>query len=311
MNKEKLCMYINENIVNNATFYSSQNIPSQIGNAIYLYGDNDILDIVAFIDSSFKQDGSLGMIITPDKIYFQFDQAGSFAYQDIQSLSLEKHRHDTQAKGIITTQTNSYIFDNYSVYVEELIKILSRITDIDIEMILTSYEKVEYYVSLVLDDILNDEYEDVILTPSQTQQIHEFKQELQTIHSLDNENYQYELELLCPRALKLFDELELDSDEIDILWDVQKEFEQKQQKEEQMFDQAKHYYDDMMNQYRQGDTKMYDQIKSMMNMMGINEDDIKGKSPEEMNQYLEDLCARFGISKSQVEALARKFNLKQ
>ena len=41
----------------------------------------------------------------------------------------------------------------------------------------------------------------------------------------------------------------------------------------------------------------------------INEKDMENKSPEELNQYIEDLCTRFGISKSQIEVLAKKFKL--
>ncbi len=62
-----------------------------------------------------------------------------------------------------------------------------------------------------------------------------------------------------------------------------------------------------MNHYQQGNPQIFKQVKSMMNMLGIHEDDLKNKSPYELNQYIEELCQRFGVSKSQVENLAKKF----
>ena len=46
-----------------------------------------------------------------------------------------------------------------------------------------------------------------------------------------------------------------------------------------------------------------------MKALGINEEELKGKSPAELNQYIEDLCTRFGVSKSQIEKLSKKFNI--
>ena len=139
-------------------------------------------------------------------------------------------------------------------------------------------------------------------------QIEELYQELDIINTLDDENYQFELKKLCPKALQFFDNLELDSDEIDILLGVQEEFNKENQKDDQMFDHAKKYYDDMMNKYKHGDSSMFDQLQNMMRNLGINPDDLKGKSPEELNQYIDDLCDRFHISRSQLDSLINKFN---
>lgn len=46
-----------------------------------------------------------------------------------------------------------------------------------------------------------------------------------------------------------------------------------------------------------------------MKTLGIDEQDLEGKSPAELNQYIENLCSRFGISKSQIEKLSKKFKL--
>ncbi len=176
-------------------------------------------------------------------------------------------------------------------------------------MILTSHEKVIYYTTIVLNDLLNDEYEDIVLSNQQQQRIQEFFYNFELINKLDQENYDLEVELLCNQALDFFDELELDSEEIDVLLELQKQFEEKKQQEDEMLEGAKKYYDDMMNKYNNGDSSMFDQVKNMMHGLGINEKDMENKSPEELNQYIEDLCTRFGISKSQIEALAKKFKL--
>lgn len=307
MDKDQILTLIKD-IEKQSHFYTYQNLPCQIGNAIYLYGSNTITDIIAFIDSSIEQDGSQGMIITPDYIYYQFEKNGSFAYQDITALSLEKHRHDTYAIISIQTKNSLHVFKNTPIDENILINYLSEITNIDVEMILTVYEKVAYYISVILHDIENDEYEDIILTTSQQKQIEEFYQELDIINTLDDENYQFELKKLCPKALQFFDNLELDSDEIDILLGVQEEFNKENQKDDQMFDHAKKYYDDMMNKYKHGDSSMFDQLQNMMRNLGINPDDLKGKSPEELNQYIDDLCDRFHISRSQLDSLINKFN---
>lgn len=55
---------------------------------------------------------------------------------------------------------------------------LSKITGIEIEMIMDTHEKVEYYTRIVLNDLENDEYEDIVLTPTQNNSIKEFYKEL-------------------------------------------------------------------------------------------------------------------------------------
>lgn len=177
-------------------------------------------------------------------------------------------------------------------------------------MILTSHEKVIYYTTIVLNDLLNDEYEDIVLSNQQQQRIQEFFYNFELINKLDQENYDLEVELLCNQALDFFDELELDSEEIDVLLELQKQFEEKKQQEDEMLEGAKKYYDDMMNKYNNGDSSMFDQVKSIMHGLGINEKDMENKSPEELNQYIEDLCTRFGISKVKLKLLQKNLNYK-
>lgn len=169
-------------------------------------------------------------------------------------------------------------------------------------MVIFSYhEKVAFYVPIILADIENDEYEDVILTPQQIKIIQEFYTDLDKINKLENDNYKFELQLLCKRALDFFEQLELDSEEIDILFEVQQYFDNQ---DEQKIDNAKKIYDDMMDKYQQGDHAMFDQIKGMMASLGIDENDLIGKSPEEIENFL---CSRFGIPKSMLKKMTEGF----
>ena len=61
----------------------------------------------------------------------------------------------------------------------------------------------------------------------------------------------------------------------------------------------------MMNKYQQGDSERFNRVKSIMSSMGIDENDLAGKSPEEIEDFL---CGKFGISKSMLEKLAGRFN---
>lgn len=304
--REELLSYLNQDLVLDAKFYGNQEIPSQISNAIYTFGDYSSFDILAFIDASIDLDGSKGMIITPEEIYFKFGQAGKIRYQEIELLSLECHRHDCNVKAVIKTKSGSYAFRNKVVNIELLVRILSKITEIDIEMVMTSHEKVAHYIPIVLNDLENDEYEDIVLTPKQSNSIKEFYKELTMVDSLSEEDYCYELENICRRALVFFEELELDSEEINILLAVQEEFDQKDEQDSQQINNAQQFYNDMMNKYQQGDTEMYDRVKGMMSSLGIDENELAGKNPDEIQDVL---CDKLGVSKSMFEKLAGKFKL--
>ncbi|WP_455684245.1 hypothetical protein [Thomasclavelia sp.] len=305
MNKEQVLTFLDNDFITNSVMYLNNNIPSQVGNAIYNYGSNDITDIVAFIDSSKLLDGSKGMIITTDKVYFQFDTKGCFSYDNISKLELEK----SKSFAYVTTDNCKYRFDNSFINENKFIQLLAAITNLEIELILTDHEKVAYYIPIVLKDLINDEYEDVVLTNQDQQKITDFYHDLELIKKLDQENQILELELLCNQALEFFDALDLDSEEIDILLELQKQFNNKNGQGDQIFEGAEKYYDDMIHKYKEGDPNMLNQIKGLMKTLGINEEDLKDKSPAELNNYIEDLCTRFGVSKSQIEKLSKKFNL--
>lgn len=308
VDREELLTYLNGNLADKAVYYSQEQLPAQIGTALYTFGSNEDFDILAFIDASEKLDGTSGMLFTPTHLYFKFSKSGIIDYQDIEALSLEKHRHQVSTKATIKLKQTTYRFSNDYICQEELIHLLSKITNISVEKIRTLHEKAEDNIRMVLSDIENDIYEDVYLDDTQKQQIKEYYEELAVIDNLDDENYEIEMEALCKSALDFFDLLELDSEEIDILLDIQQQFDKKQEIEEQKLDEAKNFYDDMMNKYQQGDPSLFDKVKGMMSSLGIDEEELKNKSPQELEQYLTDLCHRFGISKSMLEKMAKKFS---
>lgn len=296
--------YLDDTLIHQGQFYDKQSLPSQVSNAIYQYGDNSDFDLLAYIDISEQQDGSKGMIITQKGIYFNLAMPGKIIYQDIVQIALKKPLLQDTLIAFIKTKDKAYQFKDYIINALQLIQFLSEITGLKIDYLMNDYEKMEYFVPIVLQDILDDVYEDTVLDEEMTKKITDMQEELQTIRSLSMNEYQDELMLLNNKALDLFEELALDSEEIDQLVQVQTNL---QNQEDQRYNQFKNYYDQMMDQYKNGNTGQFDQIQTMMNRLGLDEETLKNKSPEELNQILEDLCSRFGISKSQIERMAQRF----
>lgn len=297
--------YLDDTLIHQGQFYDKQSLPSQVSNAIYQYGDNSDFDLLAYIDISEQQDGSKGMIITQKGIYFNLAMPGKIIYQDIIQIALKKPLLQDTLIAFIKTKDKAYQFKDYIINALQLIQFLSEITGLDIDYLMNDYEKMEYFVPIVLQDILDDAYEDTVLDEEMIKKVTTMQEELQTIRSLSMNEYQDELMLLNNKALDLFEELALDSEEIDQLVQVQTNL---QNQEDQRYNQFKNYYDQMMDQYKNGNTGQFDQIQTMMNRLGLDEETLKNKSPEELNQILEDLCSRFGISKSQIERMAQRFN---
>ena len=113
MIKETILELINNDFINTGKIYFSNNIPIQISNAIYSFGSNDISNIIVFIDNSDNLDGSIGYIFTDNKLY---SNLGSFSYDQITKLELEKHHNDPKISAYITTKDNKYCFDKNKTY---------------------------------------------------------------------------------------------------------------------------------------------------------------------------------------------------
>lgn len=297
MNRDNLLSYIDDVFRCERGYYNYTGIPSTIGYAIYSYGSNDIKDIVSFIDLSDDLDGSKGIIFTEDALYFDLNVKASFKYDEITSLKLNKDRNDF--KGYI----NDVLIDYEYIQENMFIKMISNITDVDITLDMPDYEKIAYLVPAILDDIKDDLYEDVELTNEQYKKIKDLYDDVDTIHRYTDNTYYLELETLCKQALDFFNELEIDSEEIDELEAIYLE---RTRQQDEAYDKAKAYYDEMMDNYKKGDTKMFDQIKSAMNMLGIKEEELAGKSPDEIEDYL---CQKLGISKEQMAAMRKKMGL--
>ena len=101
---------LDENIVNEATFYNQQNIPSQISKALYLYGSTTDYQVLGFVDAS--DDGSQGMIFTDQGVYFCFKEPHFFLYEDIEELVLVKKEEGFDFYAKIKTKANTFVFKN-------------------------------------------------------------------------------------------------------------------------------------------------------------------------------------------------------
>lgn len=305
MKKEIILENLDESIVNEATFYSQQNIPSQISQALYLYGSTTDYQVLGFIDAS--SDGSKGMIFTDQGIYFCFKEPHFFLYEDIEKLILVKKEETFDFYAKIKTKTSTFVFKNNYLNLTEFIECLSGILEMPISYEMSAYEKVEYFVPLVLDDLKEDVYEDLQLTKQQYQQIKDIEHELEMAKELKDLDYQDECRSLCRYCLDFFESLGLDSDEIEALNEAQSFFDQQDSQENQQLEGAKRWVDEMMSNYQNGDTGMYDQMKSTMENLGIDEEKLKNMSKEEVDQYVQDMCKKFGISQSLFDKLKDKF----
>lgn len=305
MEKEIILENLDESIVNEATFYSQQNIPSQISQALYLYGSTTDYQVLGFIDAS--GDGSKGLIFTDQGIYFCFKEPHFFLYEDIEKLILVKKEETFDFYAKIKTKTSTFVFKNNYLNLKEFIECLSGILEMPISYEMSAYEKVEYFVPLVLDDLKEDVYEDLELTKQQYQQIKDIEHELEMAKELKDLDYQDECRSLCRYCLDFFESLGLDSDEIEALNEAQSFFDQQDSQENQQLEGAKRWVDEMMSNYQNGDTGMYDQMKSTMENLDIDEEKLKNMSKEEVDQYVQDMCKKFGISQSLFDKLKDKF----
>lgn len=278
-------------------YHTINALPMTIGNAIYTFGSNYIKTICCFIDVSNECDGSEGIICTDTTLYYGIDKVISMNYSDIVTLELHKNRKDMSIK------INDYVLNTHKINLESLLYALSEICEIDIEYMMSDSDKIAYFTNRVIKDIQDDLYEDVELTYEQNKSLNELKDELDYACTLDDIHYRNELESVCIHAIKLFDELELDSEEIDELERIQLLIEENHNK---TLDEAKDFYDDVMNKFNQGDTKMYDKLKGMMNMMGIDEDELRGKSMDEIEELL---CQKFNISKEMMNSMKKRMGL--
>ncbi len=277
MDKVELIQSLN---IKKGHVYLQNQLPAQISNAIYQYGSSEDYHVILYVDLSTDLDGSKGLIFTEDNLYFQLTKSGMINYHDIQSITLKKKRKQFFVK--IQTMDKYYTFSDAIFDIEQFCSVLSKLAAVEVSYDLSLHEKVLYDISLVLSDIENNEYEDLELDEIESNQLDTLKNDIQGIYELDDQAYILEIELLLSRALEFFNQLGLDSDEIDDLTSIREQFNQKQ-------------------------NQAFEQAKSMASNMGVDMDSLKNKSPEELNQMVDDLCDKFHISRNQVETLAKKF----
>ena len=297
MNKENLLKEIEHVFGLEKGYYPYNRLPSTISYAIYTYGSNDIKDIICFVDLSDELDGTQGIIFSDEGIYFDLNVQGHFKYKDITSLRLQKDHNN------YTGYINNLCVSHQYIQSNMFMQLLSYISDIKIIADMNEYEKIAYLSTCILDDLYNEEYEDMILTPEQKMKVNHFYNELDRIHQYTNTDYYFGLETLCPELVLFFDDLGLDSEEFDELYVV---YETMTKKQDEAINQAKEQYKKMMDDYQKGDTSMLDKVKQSMSMLGLKEEDFYGKSPSEVEDML---CQKLGITKEQFELIKKKLGL--
>lgn len=282
--------YLDDDLVIEGHLYLDH-FPNTVSNAIYNYGDSDIKDITAYYE--YEENG---FILTDTALYLSFNTNTKIVLNELSKLKYNPKNN--------TLMIDHYLLNTDTINLDYFSKLLNEITHVDIELDLKDEEKIEYYVDIVLEDLLENNYEDVVLSNDDYNKIKEFKEEIELINSYPQVQKEEEYDVLNRHALEFFDSLELDSEEIDAL---EKIYGQHQNLNNKTFNDSMNQYEDLINGIKNGDPQKMNKIKSMASSLGINLDDLQNKSPEELNQYVDDLCERFNISKSQLETLAKRF----
>lgn len=260
----------------------TKDFPATIGQAIYTYGDANIRDIVLYLE----KDGEHGIIITKDTMYCNMLSVVHIALNQIEHIQLKQERNKDDQLVIIAEGVHHLFNED----IPELIETLTSLTGKEVEYDRNLFDTIYFNAKMILEDIRDDLYEDTVLNDTQNKQLQDYLETIDHAKTLDETNYRLEMELLVDQVMQLVEELELDSEEIDQLEEASRKM---HEQEDQMFDQVKDMY-----------ANNKDTIKSMT---GIDVDDLKNKSPDELNGMLDDLCNRFNISKDQLASLAAKF----
>jgi hypothetical protein len=268
--------------------YYKENLPQSIGQAIYFYGNNADFDVLYYCEG----DAEHGVILTSSALYYSLTQKGQLLLKDLTEIQVKKERGHEKELILVTPDTRA-LFYEHECDLEGLIEELVDATELAITYPMDVFNRIYYLSDLILNDVKDDVYEDVTLTPLQEEQLTSYLDTVQKAEELDDNNFRIEMEILVDHVTSLVHELELDSEDIDALEEAQKEM---SQQEDQMFNQFQDLY-----------ANNKDTIK---NMTGIDMDDIQNKSPEELNDMLDDLCTRFNISKDQLTKLAARFQNK-
>ena len=283
--------YLDDDLILKGQLYI-ENYPNSISNAIYNYGDSEIREMIAYYEYDEQ-----GFILTNSALYLSFVTNTKLNLKDINRLKYSPKNN--------ILMINDYILATDGIDLDNFSKLLNEMTSVDVTLDLLDEEKIEYYINMVLDDLLNSNYEDVLLSNDDYKKIKEFKEEIALINTYDQVQKEEEYDVLNRHALEFFDELELDSEEIDALEKIHL---QHQNLNNQTFNNSMNQYEDLINGLKNGDPTKMNKIKSMASSLGIDLDALQNKSPEELNQYVDDLCERFNISKSQLETLAKRFS---
>ena len=177
------------------------------------------------------------------------------------------HKEHGKSDQLILKGEKTARFNGNETFCKMIAEAIGQLTNLEVHYEMSDVDAIYYYGGIIL-----------------------YLEELEENKDTELQTYMMNMSLLGDKIMNLVEELELDSDEIDAL---EKAVAKDREKQNSMFEQAREMYN-----------KNPDLIK---NMTGIDPESIKDKSPEELNQMLDDLCDRFNISKDQLMQLASKF----
>lgn len=264
-----------------------KDMPASIGQAIYEYGDNSITNVILYLE-----DGEHGYILTDKAFYYSFESKGSLKIADLSEVMIRQTRHQ-EKELILVANGVHHMFYAHNFDFRDLLDELEELKEVTITYPMNVDDRIRYLSDVILHDIKNDVYEDTVLNDLQKEKLTNYLETVAHAENLDETNYHLEMELLVDHVLDLCHELELDSEEIDAL----------EQAGNEMHEQENKMFDSFNDMYAQNKDKIKD-------VTGIDMDDLKNKSPEELNSMVDDLCARFNISKDQLTELASRFAFK-
>ena len=265
-------------------YYNKNNLPITIGQAIDAYGSTDIKEIKLYGEI----DETHGFMVTDQGFYYCVNKPGFFPFENLSDIII--HKEHGKSDQLILKGEKTARFNGNETFCKMIAEAIGQLTNLEVHYEMSDVDAIYYYGGIILNDIKNDAYEDTALTPLQEESLNAYLEELEENKDTELQTYMMNMSLLGDKIMNLVEELELDSDEIDVL---EKAVAKDREKQNSMFEQAREMYN-----------KNPDFIKSMT---GIDPESIKDKSPEELNQMLDDLCDRFNISKDQLMQLASKF----
>ena len=192
-------------------YYDEAHLPPTIGQAIDAYGDQDIQSIQLYGEI----DPTHGFIVTKKGFYFCVKQPGFVSFDDLEDIII--HKEHGKSDQLILKGAKTARFNGNEEFCEKIAQAVSELKDLPVHYDMSDVDAIYYYGGIILHDIQDDVYEDTTLTDLQEEFLHAYLEELEENKDAELQTYMMNMSLLGDKILKLVEELELDSEEIDAL----------------------------------------------------------------------------------------------